>query len=127
MDGIVGQIDKQERKRITERIKDHDSGQVTIHDAKDRPAHEWTKFGRPSRDKRRAYPREVSLGRSVLGFSSGQSAGEYVIREIVKRQEFELAQGATVLHVKDGKPLTEHGAKMLGVQWPIECTTAPNS
>ena len=30
-----------------------------------------------------------------------------------------LAQGTTVIHVKDGKPLTAYGAKLLGVPWPL--------
>ena len=117
MGGIIGSIDKEERDLIHQRIVQANSERVTLRDSNDTPHREITRHG-PSHDKRRAYPREVNLGCSVLGFSSAQSAGEFVIREIIKRQEVEMAQGATVIHVKDGKPLTAHGAKLLGVPWP---------
>ena len=118
MDGIIGAIDRQERKRIRYRLDEVAEKILELHDCKDKAPGELTSKGALSRDKRRAYPRSISLGGSALGFSSAQSAGEFVIRQIIKRQEFLAAQGTTVQHVKNGRPLTEHGAKILGVPWP---------
>jgi hypothetical protein len=110
-------IDKEERERIR-RVAEANKERLLLHDAKDKPAPALTTRLGFSRNKRRAYPREVNLGRSCLGFSSAQSAGEYVIREIMKRQQIEAAQGATIVHVKDGEPITAHGAKLLRVKLP---------
>ena len=119
-DGIVGKIDRAEHKRVMDRFKSAKASRITLHDANDAGAPEATPVrGRVSRSIRRSYPRSVSLGLSVLGFSSAQVAGDFVIQNFLKRQEFEAQQGAPVTHVRNGKPLTAKGAKMLGVSWPV--------
>jgi hypothetical protein len=46
------------------------------------------------------------------------AAQERAMARLRERVQDELKQGQTVVHVHDGKPLTEHGAKMLGLPWP---------
>ena len=53
----------------------------------------------------------------VLGYSNAIVAGDVIRRKILRREEFEAMQGTPVIHVKDGKPLTEIGARILGVPW----------
>ena len=53
-----------------------------------------------------------------LGISNAATLGDMLVHKIIRREEFELMQGTTVQHVKDGKPLTALGAKLLGVPWP---------
>jgi hypothetical protein len=65
----------------------------------------------------RAYATEITLNGRVLGYSNAITAGDAVRKAIEKREEFQSMQGKPVQHVKDGKPLTAYGAKMLGVQW----------
>ena len=60
----------------------------------------------------------LQLSRGVLTLSSPQAVGDMIQRRIVKREEFEALQGEPVVHVKNGKPLTAQGAKLLGVPWP---------
>lgn len=44
---------------------------------------------------------------------------EEFIRKVYANEHLRLdAMGTMVQHVKDGKPLTEKGAKLLGVSWP---------
>lgn len=40
---------------------------------------------------------------------------DYAYQIVEKRIELDPGEG--VVHVKDGKPLTAHGAKLLGVPW----------
>jgi hypothetical protein len=37
-----------------------------------------------------------------------------------EKHELYFGSGLPEVHVKDGKPLTERGAKILGVKWPLE-------
>ena len=62
----------------------------------------------------------LSTSRGVLGYSNAIVAGDMIRRKMVRREELEAMQGTPVVHVRDGKPLTEHGAKMLGVEWPAK-------
>ena len=54
----------------------------------------------------------------VLAPMSAIAAGDMLRRQIERREEFEALQGAGVVHVHNGKPLTAQGAKLLGVPWP---------
>lgn len=60
----------------------------------------------------------VTLNRKIMGYSSPAALGDAVRRELL-RQEWRESQREVgmVQHVKDGKPLTEKGAQMLGVPW----------
>ena len=53
-----------------------------------------------------------------LGLHDPIVAGEIFRRKITTRQEIRSAESASsVVHVKNGKPLTAHGAKLLAVPW----------
>ena len=52
-----------------------------------------------------------------LGFRNAVALGDSIRRSIERREEFKAMQGTPVIHVKNGKPLTEYGAQLLGVQW----------
>lgn len=52
-----------------------------------------------------------------LPYSNAAALGDAVRRKLLRREEFEAMQGVPIVHVKNGKPLTDHGAKMLGVSW----------
>ncbi len=45
-------------------------------------------------------------------------ATDLAVRQAEQRAAFQAQHGAAVQHIRDGKPLTEHGAKLLGVAWP---------
>jgi hypothetical protein len=82
--------------------------------------------GRPhltfSNAKRRGGDGYVSfnLPRKITGYSNSAALGDAVRREIIKREWVEAhREDGLVIHVKNGKPLTEHGAKLLGMAWPI--------
>jgi len=62
--------------------------------------------------------RTYSMGKGRLNYSNGIVAGDALFRRIQRSLEYEAAQGKGVVRVKDGKPLTAHGAKLLGVPWP---------
>lgn len=66
----------------------------------------------------------LSLGRQVRGYSSGVALGDAVRRQmmasIAREQHIKDTVDRAVIHVKDGKPLTEYGAKVLGVGWPLD-------
>ena len=61
--------------------------------------------GGPSRDKRNPHLRSVALGPRVLNFSNAIAAGDYVMRQIVKREEFRAQHGPVRVLVKNGKPV----------------------
>jgi len=42
---------------------------------------------------------------------------EAAIRQAFRDADREAQQGNLVVHVRNGVPLTEHGAKLLGVTW----------
>ncbi len=56
----------------------------------------------------------------VLFYRDSNTAGAAIVQGIMKGIEFEAMQGTSIQHVKHGKPLTEHGAKLLGVAWPLQ-------
>lgn len=60
----------------------------------------------------------IRLPRAVMGYSSPAALG-YAIQKQIMLREYAMAQRevGVVQHVKDGKPLTEKGAQMLGVSW----------
>lgn len=62
---------------------------------------------------------KVSLSKYQLGWQLG-AIGDLLIKNAVAVAEHQLfsAENRGVVHVKDGKPLTAHGAKLLGVPWP---------
>ena len=62
----------------------------------------------------------LNPSRGVLGYSNAIVAGDMIRRKMVRLEEFESMQGTPILHVKNGKPLTAQGAKMLGVEWPLK-------
>ena len=64
--------------------------------------------------------RNILVPSRLLGYSSAIALGDAVRQQIVRREEFAAMQGGTIQHVKNGKPLTAHGAKLLGVAWPLE-------
>jgi hypothetical protein len=55
-----------------------------------------------------------------LHYANGIVAAAAVEQMMVRKAEFQEAQGVTVEHVRNGKPLTAHGAKLLGVKWEPE-------
>ncbi len=56
-------------------------------------------------------------GRRRLSYSDACTAGDAVQKQIQRHVEFEAMQGKPVVHVKNGKPLTAEGARLLGVPW----------
>jgi len=71
---------------------------------------------------RKAYASpEASRGETYSGSKRAQSMERAAILGACDRfqeqQDWINAQGRTVQHVKDGKAMTEHGAKLLGVPW----------
>ena len=60
-----------------------------------------------------------NLPRKILGYSNAVVLGDAIRKQII-RTEYAKAHAADglIVHVKDGKPLTAEGAKMLGVSWP---------
>ena len=61
----------------------------------------------------------VYLPISSLRYSNAAALGDALIKAIVSREEAlsHRTENLTV-HVKNGKPLTAKGAKLLGVPWP---------
>ena len=59
----------------------------------------------------------ISLNGRILGIANAATAGDMIQRMLVRHAEFEAMQGVPVAHVKNRKPLTAHGAKLLGVPW----------
>lgn len=57
----------------------------------------------------------------ILGYSNSAALGDAIRKKILDR-EFAMAYRADglVVHVCDGKPLTAHGAALLGVPWDGE-------
>ena len=54
----------------------------------------------------------------VLGPSNPAALADLIRRRIQARNTAEShAEDGLVVHVRDGKPLTAHGAKLLGVPW----------
>jgi hypothetical protein len=107
------QIDRDEQKRVKgvlakarEYRRDHS---ITI--AKGRGI-----YGR-DRDRGRMF--SLNLGTHALGLTPDGIA-DLIQKKIRARAEAEYfkSQAQCISHVKDGKPLTEYGAKMLGVLWP---------
>jgi hypothetical protein len=83
--------------------------------------------GRVSKAKSRYVRKRLSAHSMVsfhslsgVGYSSPHALGDAVRAAMVKRIEFQLEQGVAVRHVKDGKPLTAHGAELLGMPWEGE-------
>jgi hypothetical protein len=68
------------------------------------------------------YMKSFATGRGVAnGRRPHESAPtwEEFLRKVYANEHLRLdATGTMVQHVKDGKPLTEKGAKLLGVSWP---------
>lgn len=56
----------------------------------------------------------------TLGFSSPAAVADIIRRKIIARENAAALQDPGVCHVKNGKPLTEYGAKLLGVEWPVK-------
>jgi hypothetical protein len=53
--------------------------------------------------------------RRKVGFHrASASSFEVNLRQVYQNA---ISQGEPVVHVKDGKPLTPHGAKLLGAPW----------
>jgi hypothetical protein len=45
---------------------------------------------------------------------------DIIRRNIIARENAAALQDPGVCHVKNGKPLTEYGAHLLGVEWPVK-------
>jgi len=75
------------------------------------------------RDSRAKHPKRhntvyvnCGMGQCPIGDSMAMAA--QVMRNYERRIEAEVQTGPGTVHVKAGKPLTEHGAKLLGAVWP---------
>ncbi len=77
-------------------------------------------------DRKRRTGQFVFVG-TRLGYSSSHAFGDAIRASIVSSIEHGLNHGAGVAHVKNGKPLTAHGAQLLGLPWPVEgaCESTP--
>ena len=65
----------------------------------------------------KVYPdclKEISHMSNLKGMPSPKEVTAYFVRHIV---EEESQQGKGIIHVKDGIPLTAHGALLLGLPW----------
>lgn len=51
---------------------------------------------------------------------SPAALGDMIRRKIIAQEKAIALQDAGICHVKNGKPLTEYGAKLLGVEWPVK-------
>ena len=60
-----------------------------------------------------------TLPRHITGYSNAAARGDSLRRQILKREYAMAMTPECVAHVRDGKPLTEHGAKLLGVPWEV--------
>jgi hypothetical protein len=65
--------------------------------------------------------RRQTKGNTSIPFAHAKvAATAREVRAYLERQEELKKMGPTVVHVKDGRPLTARGAEMLGVKWPPE-------
>jgi hypothetical protein len=110
----VEKMDRDDHKRFMERVKA----------ARQRP-HITQTMANPIKQvgngvpHRTHYSRGFVLPQRVLGYSSPAALGDAVRKAIINREIALSHRGdGLMIHVKDGKPLTEKGAKMLGVAWP---------
>lgn len=66
--------------------------------------------------RRNLYAALISNGKSPI---RGSTTIMNDLHCLAKRDQKVIENtGPTIQHVKDGKPLTAHGAKLLGVGWP---------
>jgi len=75
---------------------------------------------KPSRGSAR-HNATVSLGSFQLGWVPG-AIGDLAIQKAysIATAKAWQAERPPVVHVKNGRPLTAHGAKLLGVPWPAD-------
>lgn len=109
-DGVIGNIDREERKRLEELRRKAKESHVVVKSSDD-----------PGRRKR--YIRvKFTPGKYQLGWQA-QTLGELVVRKAIHAatRDAYLEENPPIVHVKDGKPLTAHGAKLLGVPWIACC------
>jgi len=108
--GVVGKIDREEQDRIVKLRQTAREHRSTLK-VSDRL------FG--SRSKRRKATFHLEMNTRVLGLT--QAGVESLIqKKLIARATGEAFRSdqAAIQHVKDGKPLTAIGAKLLGIEWP---------
>lgn len=113
--GIVGRIDRDERKRLI----------MQAAEARRNSPHLRVGSPRNSDSGPAAIPRNkrakaVMFLSGHLGYTNSLALGDMIRRKLVNRALSEAMRAEAVEHVKDGKPLTAHGARLLGVPWPAE-------
>jgi hypothetical protein len=106
-------IEREERKRVIRMAEEGRRNRGVIKGSTAKPSKRQVREG-----SRKMLECAITLRGGVLTVSNAIAAGDLIRSMIVHREEFESKQSTPIIHVKDGKPLTAHGARLLGVPWP---------
>lgn len=113
---LVDRIDKEEDDRVKEMARKRKKDGPVIKISKN---DEYNNKNTKKRESERSFC--LNLNNRSLGFTREGIAG-LIQRKIESRAKAIAyqAERPCVEHVRNGKPLTEKGAKMLGVAWPVD-------
>ena len=108
----IERIDQEENARINRLLKRARENHAVISQGSE--SHAATRSARNRLNHNKVLNLE---GNHILNYYTPQAMGDAIMRTLRRREEFKAMQGEPVVHVKNGKPLTAYGAKLLGVPW----------